>query len=294
MELDIFKKYILGHFADIKILDGYWDINNFDGNIVKLTHWYNDYEKLLGCHNQYTADGITYEINEHGYRTTAIVNNKVADKTIACFGCSNTFGIGLPWAETWPAILQQNLSSEYIVKNYGVPGASNDMISRLIHNYLSYNKPDAICCYLPEISRAELYSDKAYKNFFPYDMGGIDSKFKLDKNDLKAFQQLYSVESCVYNFIKNFKFIEAMCMQHDVKLYWYTWSGYFLFLKPEVINKHLNIEKMITVFDNCQTNTLARCVEYYKMNAKKARDNLHIGKKMSMRLGEGFYKKILG
>ena len=296
MELNVLRKYVLGHLSSTAVIDDVWDVDSFSDDIVKTSHWYNEYEKQEYANKgskHYRAEDVLYETTAAGFRSSKNIKNNTADKTIACFGCSNTFGIGLPWDETWPVVLQQRLDNSYVVKNYGLPGASNDTIARLIHNYLRFNKPDAICCYFPEISRVELFSEGKYKTFFPYDMGSIDSSLKLNKSDLRAFQQLYSVEAYIYNFVKNFKFIEALCNSYNVKFYWHTWSLFLLALKSNIITEHLNERNMINLFDNSVTSGMAKYTRYFKINKQKARDDKHIGKQMCEKIGTGFYNMII-
>ena len=72
---------------------------------------------------------ITYQFNSLGFRSDPI------DKQGLLFlGCSHTIGIGLPWAETWPKLVADQLA--LACYNFGQGGASMDTIFRLAERYL--------------------------------------------------------------------------------------------------------------------------------------------------------------
>jgi hypothetical protein len=268
----------------------HWDCENFNGNISNTLKWIpsDTIETYIKNGNKkYSENDITYEVNEYGYRTSKESNEVFKDNLVACFGCSNTFGIGLPLKETWPTILNQMLGDEWSVKNYGVIGASNDTISRLIYNYTLNNKPKIICCYFPEISRIEVVDDD--QEFIINCMfGDLDhSYFKrfYNENELKKIKNTYDAhkiicneKSCMFNFIKNFKFIETICKLYNIKFYWGTWSSLQYILPNELIKKHFNDKNLIS---------------YSLIRNDYARDNIHFGKETNKKIANNFFQKII-
>jgi len=143
------NRYLSGKLnaIDKSLITNYWNVNYFNDDIVKTSNWYTEEERLQykkEGNKRYTEDDVVYEITNVDFRTTSNKKKVTANNIVACFGCSNTFGIGLPWNETWVAQLDSLLDSDHIVKNYGLSGASNARIARNIYNYLQFFKPKAI------------------------------------------------------------------------------------------------------------------------------------------------------
>jgi len=262
-----------------------WGNDSFDGEIVEVSDWFpmdtlEYYEENIknGIKLEYGVNDIKYEINEHGYRTTKEINEKILKKEnqniIACFGCSQTFGAGLPWNHTWASILNEKLGKSYIVKNYGINGAANDTISRTIFNYLKTETPKAICCFFPESIRMEAYDKDGLVYYSP--------SFINDVEIYHSYMNIMSEEYGDYLFVKNFNFINSMCQANNVKFYWSTWCESVLNWDTENIKTFLNLENYL---NNLDMNFLH--------NAPSARDNAHFGKSVNEKLAEGFYEKII-
>jgi hypothetical protein len=279
-----FLSQLLKSDQDIFLYDTWCD-DKFDGKIIEVKSWYPN-DTLEEYHKNskitkldYGVNDITYEINEYGYRTSKENNERrlsgKAKNIIACFGCSNTLGVGLPWKDTWCSILEQNLGDDWLVKNYGRCGASTDTISRLIYNYLKTEKPKAICCFFPHAIRLEGYDD-GIMYFTPRH----NEAKSLEKYE--AYMKLMTEEFGKYLFIKNFKFIETLCKLNDVKFYWNTWCDSILAWDHDKIKDFLDLKNYVSDFDR-----------YYLWEAPKARDNAHYGKIANERIGTDFYKKII-
>lgn len=280
---DEFKKNLLKYTLNYDLYKNYWYNTNFNGKIVETLKWMSNdtHEHYLNNGNRfYNISDIDYEINQYGYRTSKMTNNIFKENNIACFGCSNTFGTGLPWEETWPSVLNKLLGEDWSVKNYGVIAASNDMISRLIYNYTISHKPKIICCYLPEVFRMELYKEYSYDNFLPYGASDIE-KNNLNKWEYyRAYRKIANEENSIYNFIKNYKFIEMICNLKNIKLYWGTWSDVIILSNINFKNEILNYNNYIGHDD----------IEKY---IDSARDNLHFGKNTHNFIANKFYNKII-
>ena len=254
-------------------------------------------EWMPGEYNQYVATGnklykdksIVYTFNNQGFRAYNCFGGK---KQIACFGCSGTFGVGLPDEETWPWILQheKEIKYNYTVKNYGVSGASNDYICRLVYTHLLKNKPDIIICFFPDIYRVEYFSEKrdietwcprAYPEH-------IDNLKKY-----KAYLTLINPYNGFFNFVKNFKFIELMCKQQNIKFVWHTWSTTLLNTDKHIIDHYLGNDSpcIINRYGNGQLYDICRDHDLYDIS-DKARDGAHQGVKFNKILAKEFVKLI--
>lgn len=285
--MSFFKKNIFEYAFDINnnMFKNIWGEMNFDGKIQKKSFWWgidNLKNYLLRGNKEYSKTDILYEINEYGFRTSKETNNIDNTNVLACFGCSNTFGQALPWDETWPSVLFNLLNKKFNVKNYGVCGASMDSISRLISNYLEYNKPKIICCFFPCILRVETFIDDNFNNVTPH----LDNNIKQIYNDIKLIEALKvttSIENGLNNFIKNFKFIHNLCKLHDVKFYWYTWS-------IPILSLNLNTISEILDYDSYLGKEIKDITIFNIMN--HARDGLHFNKDIMKIIANGFYEKI--
>lgn len=260
-------------------LEHNWNNLNFNGQIIKSVNWYCDEEKEeynIEGNKEYKPSDVLYEINEYGYRTSKETNDFFNENLVACFGCSNTFGYGLPWSETWSTKLNDKLGVDWCVKNYGICGASMDTISRLIYNYTISHKPKIICCFFPEIFRMELFSDDKLSNFTP-----VYSKHQ-NKKIYQNYINIINEDFGVYMFVKNFKFIETICKLNDIKFYWSTWSKTIFHFNDEMTKIFLN-ENGIKVVEH----------DTHFCNQPKARDNGHFGREVNEKIAQGFCDVIL-
>jgi hypothetical protein len=79
------------------------------------------------------------------------------DSDIACFGCSQTYGVFLENYESWPARLQEETGKK--IRNYGVRGSNINEITALVDYYIENYKTDTILLYLPHTFRRQLELD---------------------------------------------------------------------------------------------------------------------------------------
>lgn len=264
--------------VDDQFINNFWNIDCFSRRITESTNWYTPEEEkqyYTSGNKQYTEADVRYDLTAHRFRSHPTCQHKqITEESIVCFGCSNTFGIGLPWELTWPAKLNQYLGTSFDVVNYGMPGASCDYMSRVISNFLERYKPGYICCFFPEINRRELFSNNSFQHFTPRKSNEIAGP------DHDAFIQLSGPENSIYNFIKNYKLINTLCSLNNVKLLWSTWSRVILNSECEYLFDNSYVELPITYTQESK-------------NLDRARDNLHIGPELTEHLSQSFGKKIL-
>ncbi len=292
------------HFLDVKkfLIRNLWGMpdtillwegiaQKWDGPIIHESYWLfgdNEDNYNKNGHSKYGPNSILYYMNENGYRVNAH-NYPNSGEVIAAFGCSNTVGVGLPWEETWCAILNKNLGDEYVVKNYGVSGCSNDFICRKIYNYLEIHKPKAIVCFFPNFSRAELiYPNENNMLFNAIDnikgliqreghfMGAKGTQFI---EFLNAYETIFNSEYAVYNFFKNLHFIKTICELKKVPFIWSTWD-----IQLNSINNILIQKKL----DSNYVKANERLME-----KDFARDNCHFGSDFNRMLANDFTNKLL-
>jgi hypothetical protein len=94
-----------------------------------------------------------------------ILRDHFADCDVACFGCSQTYGLALEPHETWPSQLQKltNLS----VRNYGMTASSINEITVFVEQFLESHNADKIILYLPHTFRRQLVINGQLEIIFP-------------------------------------------------------------------------------------------------------------------------------
>jgi len=107
---------------------------------------------------------VTYNYNSRGFRDEEwpIDLNDV----IWCIGDSFTVGIGQPYEETWPFLLQKNIGKRCL--NLGESGCSNDTISLRIKEIYKLYQPKLIIVMWSYLHRRRIDDKNAYfdeKNF---------------------------------------------------------------------------------------------------------------------------------
>lgn len=295
-EINNFSKTIEDNFDTLKnIWSGSVSLQNVhtdskqrsNAKIIRLMQKNNLYSAMPLNEKKYqyplTGDII---LDDNGFR---VYNSDSHDKKVLCFGCSNTFGIGISDINTWPYKLGECLNASPF--NYGINGTSIDRITWTIYNSLTEcnrnnSLPDSFYVLFPDIFRCEYFNESEEKDnrcnrlIFSY---GSDINFEfysefnklLDKPLLSAirnnihhvhFSQL-TIMNCMLSFMKNFKFIETIASLYNVKWFWSTWDPVFLGLKPQTIYDLFNCNTFITDKNN-ETSI--------KMFKDKASDNIHI------------------
>lgn len=299
--LDLLETYFLKVVGNEDPFYPYWGDIKFDSDIFNTTKWFTTdslFNYLKKGNKKYSTDDIFYDINEHGFRINSKDISQNKENIIACFGCSHTMGVGLPWNQTWCSRLNILTEEKFNIKNYGVSGASNDNIARLIYNYTLFNKPKVICCFFPELTRIELVDEELnyllnYTDSFlsmTFNCSGLmDLKRNQDLLKIKekqkkvfhAYQTIYKEKNSLFNFIKNFKFIEMICKINNIDFYWGSWSSSLKMISKENIEKYFNVNSYVgidsSIFNNC---------DY-------ARDNVHLGEFSNIEIANKFYKKII-
>ena len=300
-----FSKLSLNPFQTFEVLSKHWEPRPqlFKNIYHRTEQWYSsDNEqnfKKRSNKQQYTEHCITYDLDKQGFRIKKEEHALTNKPIIACFGCSNTFGVGLKYEDTWPVRLSSLTDYKYTTFNYGVPGGSFDHISRLIYNYLLLKTPKIICCLLPDIFRREMFDSTTTTNprhICNFRMPSDDLKdfhveeccrwFNFNVDDWKAYRRVSGEDNSIFNFYKNLKFVEALCETKRVPIIFMTWDHYLL--------SCLNCSPSMLAFRNFVVPSQETFD--YLMNQpqkEKARDGGHLGKKAATLIAEMYYNKII-
>ena len=166
-------------------------------HMLKIQNKINLYQKTTGmdsfklCSNKKHflnyGKNISYRYNSRGFRDHEWPED--LSDVIWCVGDSFTVGIGQPFEETWPQVLENKLGKRCI--NIGEDGCSNDRIQSRVNEIIRKYKPRLIVVMWS-------YMHRRFVNF---------ENIQYDKNDFGAVKDLK-------NFIKNYK----LCASEQTKI----------------------------------------------------------------------------
>jgi hypothetical protein len=113
-----------------------------------LQNWSVDTENLLQQDlplQEYNED-FGYDLNKYGFRCNQF--DSTDNPRIIVYGCSITYGTGLPESHTWPSMVKELLKissgQEYDLLNFAVPGTGFNEIHRLINFLPDFAKSNSM------------------------------------------------------------------------------------------------------------------------------------------------------
>jgi len=130
----------------------------------------------------YTKD-ISYRYNSRGFRDSEWPED--LSDVVWCVGDSFTVGIGQPFEETWPQVLESKLGKRCI--NVGEDGCSNDTMSLRIQEICKLHSPKLIVVMWSYLHRRRINNKNVHH----------------DVND-------FGLEKDMANFSKNFKIVNEL------------------------------------------------------------------------------------
>jgi hypothetical protein len=199
------------------------------------------------------ADPWLYTVNKHGYRGN---NWSMRNDSIAFFGCSITFGIGVE--HNIASVIQQNINKECI--NIGQPGASALTILKTFFTFIKHYPIDTAVITLPSLLRVYYPTYNVYKNTERWNYESLlpswisDSQKDIHKTAFKFFNEDTS-SAYLYDYIQ---MAETMASISNTKIIWSSWDADTLKFLKSIVDK----QKIIPVAN---------------LSADVARDNLHPG-----------------
>jgi hypothetical protein len=111
---------------------------------------------------------FTYRINDYGYRMNKDLHEVDFSNYIAFFGCSYTFGSGLPLQETFAYKIAQQKKMDYV--NAAVVGSSTDFVFYNFTKLISTVPmlPKIVVINWPDVARTLYWYKNNIVNFLPY------------------------------------------------------------------------------------------------------------------------------
>lgn len=205
---------------------------------IVLTHTVNEFTTTLGIdslahcqdrdhYNSY-AKFVVYKFNELGYRDEEWPTN--IENKVWCVGDSFTVGIGQPFEETWPQLVQNKIQSRVIT--ISMNGASNTWIARRAKFILEKFKPFALLIQWSYVHRREdpdlsKLDELRALNFDPKDFADFEN---LTAN-IMSVESNKSTTKIVHSFIPQF-FDSDSDIQKSVDLYNMLSKNNILYFAP--------------------------------------------------------------
>ena len=160
-------------------------------------------------HGYYADDNLPrfepvdgYKTNSYGYRCPEFRPLPSGGKNVVVLGCSHTFGEGLEENETW--VSQVAKQSNKILRwwNIGQPGASADLMIRILYGTEKVLFPKIIVACWPAQSRRERLDSH------PQNLTSNDPLLKTENNNTDR-----------NNFLKNVFFLENFAKKNGAKTF---------------------------------------------------------------------------
>ena len=150
-------------------------------------------------------DTELYKLNQYGYRCPEFPTKSLeGKKNVIVLGCSHTFGIGSSDVELWVNLFEKKLSDPRLrFWNLGQPGASGDLIVRILYATEKILFPNIILVCWPNPSRRERLELP-----IPRNLTSDDELLKTVTNDTDK-----------KNFLKNVFFVEKFAEHRSAKVF---------------------------------------------------------------------------
>jgi hypothetical protein len=245
-----------------------------------------------------------YKINNFGFRDEKdLIPGNPAE--ILAFGCSQTYGVGLPQNYIWPVLLEKEIQKT--VANLGMSGAGAKTIFEVMMYYIKYiGKPKMVIAMFPDCFRYLHVRDKDFytvtNNNYPmfpespqlsvtyirtadYDTGELYMKDKFIKLPCDPGYVIPPQES-IKQFFSSVYMMETVCNLLNIKFYWGTYYGYNNTLLFEMLkNKRFQldisnyIDKIYSISSDwlSKSNKLLDIEPSYQSMIKLAADKQHLG-----------------
>lgn len=221
-------------------------------------------------------------------------------------GCSNSFGVGLPYDLAWPETVAKSLSFRY--SNISLPGTSvMNQVTNIFHYCKAFGNPKIILCVFPNFERSRMfidnkttYSKDQYENqSAPFDIHTNAPqnrptflKLPVDKDELISEQQAF-----FYNTLFIFM-LEQYCRSNQIKLIWTTWAdhnNFDLMFKETYEYYESGMEEVfMNNVDNCNNHDdlKLKYPRIFKQAADSYKKNPHPGVHWHQHVAEFFVNKI--
>lgn len=228
------------------------------------------------------ADEVSYNISELGFRLENPLD--FISKGVGVFGCSITYGIGIPAEQTFCGQLQQIIGLP--VYNFGIPGAGIQKITKAFIALNNQFKLKTAIFVMPSMHRFEyigveefdeLFSESYVPNFDPINPNrkAVYDLIYTNYDDLHFFNE----------FVKDLALIKANAKIHGTEVHFLTWDSTLRNLAGDYQVKDLTKYRIVD-FVEIKERTQGVDVRDF------ARDGLHPGLRSHTNIANYLYHAI--
>ena len=185
----------------------------------------------------YTSDSVNYKINKYGLRVSDKSPLLERNLDIMTFGCSFTYGVGIPIEESWTELVFKNLNFKGL--NFGYPGSSITKVIRHIINIVPFFRPKNIAILLPHFCREEIvYREIGKDSMVTHDFipGYLPTSNDDGGEEAKKFAYSLSFEDRKANVIKNLLLLKYMLQVNNITLYVSSWDRETYFIAKKIFS----------------------------------------------------------
>lgn len=154
---------------------------------------------------------------------------------IICFGCSITYGIGVPEEYRWSNFLKTDMN--LTMNNYGIPGICTSEIVLMILTLTKFVRPKYIICLIPEYSRQLLsYIENEGSIHYFNTFNNYEESFKENKEKYEVSKLYYQlpISNQIDRFVNDIHILCRFAELSSTKLLIGSWSIVTMKLMEEI------------------------------------------------------------
>lgn len=228
------------------------------------------------------ADDVSYKISELGFRLENPLD--FISKGVGVFGCSITYGIGVPAEKTFCGQLQQKINLP--VYNFGIPGAGIQKITKAFIALNNQFKLETAIFIMPSMHRFEYMGIEEFNEIFSESY--VPNYQPINPNRKAVYDLVYSNYDSIHfldEFVRNMALIKANAKIHGTEVHFLTWDSELKNLAAEYKIKDLTKYKTVRFPD------IAEKVQGVEVK-DLARDGLHPGVRSHSSIANYLYFSI--
>lgn len=219
IETDEFVKklYTANTFEELKLLSPYKEEHLLWKVTDRLHRYMSAYEAEHSSTNQ--EDNWNYYINDWLFRENWNCNTP---KKVGFFGCSVTFGIGVPSELTFVKQVESYYGSEnYECINLGTPGAGIQRISKIVRTSSKIFNFDAAIVTLPTPTR--FLSHSGHRGLIDFSPAFIPEECKKEYKNIYVGLHNNDFVSLMFDYID---LISLIFEKQNIPVLWGTWDDH--------------------------------------------------------------------
>jgi hypothetical protein len=224
-------------------------------------------ESIRAINNKLTnfkLGDVKYDINELGFRMNTPLE-KIRN-SVGIFGCSYTFGVGVPNEYIYTNLLNDNLGET--ICNFGIPGAGIQKITKAFISINSFYQLKKAIFVLPSLYRHEFIRSKNEV----IEVLDLIHNYRTEENLFQCIYENFDDVTFLNEYYKNLNLIRYNAKIYGTEITFLTWCG-----KTFDLDRNFNINFIKDKINFIEVNEM-NGVESNKIKVNDfARDGSHPG-----------------